>query len=225
MPMCFNTFICRFLLGLSLIMAFKFQWLYGNDNDNDNGSSNNSNSHRYAQNCVVVFFPASHIEWFRLLIRWSSIYPVRALCTSNLFMSISHFTTFQRGIMPFSMSVFMLCPLTKRFKHIQNHNDKMQHRKKMKKKKTKRMMQVYRRRWKDIEDEAQVDRHLPWSNQQQTTYRCQYDWFGCLFGCACSVPRLISSSLSVFFIFFFFFFGSLFVALWRLTEIDKVIEM
>lgn len=27
-----------------------------------------------------------------------------------------------------------------------------------------------------------VDWHLPWSSEQQTTYRCQYDWFGCLFG-------------------------------------------
>lgn len=34
-----------------------------------------------------------------------------------------------------------------------------------------------------------VDRHLPSSNQQRTTYRCQYDWFGCLFGCAC-IPLL-----------------------------------
>lgn len=131
------------------------------------------------------------------------IYPVRACaqCASNLFMSISHFTTFQRGIMPFSISSFYaVCswPMVQTHKIImtkcnierrRNWNEKTKERCRILQK-----MEWYRC-W------GSVDRHLPWSNQQWTTYRCQYDWFGCLFGCACSVPRfrLVSSSLCLVF--------------------------
>lgn len=71
--------------------------------------------------------------------------------------------------MPFSMSVFMLS-LTKAHYHLT------------------KCIRNGTRRWKGREQkkltvETEVDWHLPWSDEQQTTYRCQYDWFGCLFGC------------------------------------------
>lgn len=51
-------------------------------------------------------------------------------------------------------------------------------------------MERYRRRgW--------VDRHLPSSSQQRTTYRCQCDWFGCLYSALLS--RCVSFHLRGFF--------------------------
>lgn len=83
-------------------------------------------------------------------------------------------------------------------------------RKTKKKKKTKRrldgekrrMVQSCTQKMERYRSRGWVDRHLPSSNQQRTTYRCQYDWFGCLFGCAYSAPLL---SLSFSFIFGVFF--------------------
>lgn len=75
-------------------------------------------------------------------------------------------------------------------------------RKTKKKKKTKRrldgekrrMVQTCTQKMERYRSRGWVDRHLPSSNQQRTTYRCQYDWFGCLFGCAYSAPLLSLAS-------------------------------
>lgn len=131
MPMCFNTFICRFSFRLSLIMASVFQCIHI-DYMAMTTAMATATAIDMPKNClrVYVFFVrfASHIDWFRLSIRWSRplILYVRVR-VQLVFMSISHFTTFQRDIMPFSMSTFMLCCADHTHKYIQNYNDKMQH--------------------------------------------------------------------------------------------------
>lgn len=112
----------------------------------------------------MLFFPfASHIDWFRLSIRWSTFILYVRVRKQLVYVHFSLYdiSTWHNAI----FDEYFLCrvQMTKGT-NIQNHNDKMQHRTKRKKKKNKKVVGMRKpkngaevhRRWNDIDAVARL---------------------------------------------------------------------